>query len=167
MSERESDKGRRVTEQLCAAASAGLPKHSSHSTRKAIAIRHQSSSRPGRPPTAAAPGKDKAAPSSSAVSKSAKAFSPQDRFVPAVAVFARAVEPGKTKTRLIPALGPGGAAQLHQALVSDALRKVAGLAGKAECYVFTAGGGPLGQPVPGVLKRLREGRRDPGRRPSR
>jgi uncharacterized protein len=101
------------------------------------------------------------------VSKSAKAFSPQDRFVPAVAVFARAVEPGKTKTRLIPALGPGGAAQLHQALVSDALRKVAGLAGKAECYVFTAGGELQEKTVPRVFKRRRQRGRDLARRLSR
>ena len=62
------------------------------------------------------------------------------RNTPAVAVFARAIVPGKTKTRLIPALGPGGAADFHRALVSDALRKIAKLKGETTRYLFTAGG---------------------------
>lgn len=36
-------------------------------------------------------------------------------------VFAKAPEPGHVKTRLIPALGPGGAAELHAALVRRTL----------------------------------------------
>ncbi|HEX5411845.1 MAG TPA: TIGR04282 family arsenosugar biosynthesis glycosyltransferase [Terriglobia bacterium] len=79
-----------------------------------------------------------------------------------MAIFARAVEPGKTKTRLIPALGPRGAAQLHQALISDALCKVARLAGRAECYVFTAGGNL--RMVPRVFERRRQRGRDLARR---
>jgi uncharacterized protein len=76
-----------------------------------------------------------------------------------VAIFARAVLPGKTKTRLIPALGPGGAAQFHQALVSDALGKVAGLKGKTACYLYTAGGS-----LPkGIVPRAFECRRQQGR----
>ena len=39
----------------------------------------------------------------------------------ALVVFARAPQPGKTKTRLIPALGPEGAAALHARLVKHAL----------------------------------------------
>ncbi len=57
-----------------------------------------------------------------------------------MAVFARAVVKGKTKTRLIPALGQDGAAKLHRALVSDTLRKVAELRGNSARYVFMAGG---------------------------
>lgn len=38
-----------------------------------------------------------------------------------VAVYARAPVPGETKTRLIPALGPGGAAALHARLVRRVL----------------------------------------------
>lgn len=56
-----------------------------------------------------------------------------------MAVFARAIVPGKTKTRLIPALGPEGAAKFHQALVADAVRKVGRLKGDLARYVFTAG----------------------------
>ncbi|MFO0902307.1 MAG: TIGR04283 family arsenosugar biosynthesis glycosyltransferase [Pirellulales bacterium] len=43
-------------------------------------------------------------------------------------VFTRYPEPGRTKTRLIPALGPAGAADLHAALASKALRAVDELA---------------------------------------
>ncbi len=39
-----------------------------------------------------------------------------------IAVFARAPEPGKVKTRLIPALGAEGAAALHRRLVRHSLR---------------------------------------------
>jgi len=39
-----------------------------------------------------------------------------------VIVFARAPEPGKVKTRLIPVLGEGGAAALHRRLVAHSLR---------------------------------------------
>ena len=38
-----------------------------------------------------------------------------------IQVFARAPDPGKTKTRLIPLLGPGGAAALHARLIHHAL----------------------------------------------
>ncbi len=40
-----------------------------------------------------------------------------------VIVFARAPEPGKVKTRLIPALGDAGAAALHRRLVMHCLRE--------------------------------------------
>lgn len=39
-----------------------------------------------------------------------------------IAVFARAPRPGRTKTRLIPALGPDGAAALYAAFLDDTLR---------------------------------------------
>jgi rSAM/selenodomain-associated transferase 1 len=61
--------------------------------------------------------------------------------IPAIAIFARAIVPGKTKTRLIHALGADGTAEFHRALVSDTLRKVAGLKATSARYVFTAGGG--------------------------
>lgn len=90
-----------------------------------------------------------------------------DRRATAVAIFARAVRPGETKTRLIPVLGPHGAAQFHQALTSDALRKVAGLAGRAECYVFTAGDNLSEGMVPRVFECRRQRGRDLARRLSR
>jgi len=43
-----------------------------------------------------------------------------------VIVFARAPEPGKVKTRLIPALGEAGAAALHRRLVMHSLRAAIG-----------------------------------------
>jgi uncharacterized protein len=73
-----------------------------------------------------------------------------------VAVFARAVVKGKTKTRLIPALGPDGAAEFHQALVSDTLRKVAKLRGNSARYVFTAGGSLPREIVPPGLECRRQ-----------
>jgi uncharacterized protein len=59
-----------------------------------------------------------------------------------VAIFARAPAPGEAKTRLVPLLGPEGAAQLQGALICDAVRKVALLRGVAR-YVFFAGRAPL------------------------
>jgi len=59
--------------------------------------------------------------------------------IPAVAVFARAPVAGHAKTRLIPLLGSQGAAALQSALISDTLRKVAGLQGCARPYLFWAG----------------------------
>jgi len=79
-----------------------------------------------------------------------------------VAIFARAIVPGKTKTRLIPALGPEGAAEFHRALVSDALRKAAGLKGNTARYLFAAGGRL--SIVPAVFLCRRQKGRDLGRR---
>lgn len=62
---------------------------------------------------------------------------------PAVAVFARAPEPGKAKTRLLPLLGPEGAAAFQAALLADALRKVASLSGIAR-YLFVLADGRSG-----------------------
>jgi len=73
-----------------------------------------------------------------------------------VAVFARAVVPGKTKTRLIPALGPDGAAEFHRALVSDTLRKVAKLRANTARYVLTAGGSLPREMVPPAFECRRQ-----------
>ncbi len=54
-------------------------------------------------------------------------------------MFARAPAAGQAKTRLIPALGPRAAASFQAALISDALRKVAGLRGRTGRYLFMAG----------------------------
>jgi uncharacterized protein len=59
--------------------------------------------------------------------------------LPALAIFARAPIPGRAKTRLIPLLGPRGAADFHAALVSDTLQKVNALAERADPYFFLAG----------------------------
>lgn len=54
-------------------------------------------------------------------------------------VFARSPMPGRTKTRLIPALGREGAAQLHAALVRDTLdRAVAADTGRVELWAADA-----------------------------
>jgi rSAM/selenodomain-associated transferase 1 len=49
---------------------------------------------------------------------------------PAVIVFARASRPGATKTRLIPALGPEGAAKLYRCFLLDTLANVSRLDAK-------------------------------------
>jgi uncharacterized protein len=109
-----------------------LPKLSSHSNRKASPARRKTlSSTPGR-----------------------------NRSGAALAVFARAVVPGRTKTRLIPALGPGGAARFHRALVSDALSKVAKLKGGTARYLFTAGGSVPAEMVPAGFECRRQQGRD-------
>ncbi len=84
--------------------------------------------------------------------------------VPAVAILARAPIPGKTKTRLIPVLGPEGAAEFHRALVSDALRKVANLKGETARYLFVAGGSVPKEMVPSAFQLQRQTGRDLGQR---
>ena len=59
--------------------------------------------------------------------------------IPAVGVFARAPIAGQAKTRLIPLLGPQGAAGFQAALFSDTLRKVAALKGHVQPYLFLTG----------------------------
>ncbi len=59
---------------------------------------------------------------------------------PAIAIFARAPTPGKAKTRLIPLLGPRGAAQLQHALISDAVDKVKGIRRRAASYLYVSDG---------------------------
>ncbi|MBL8178382.1 MAG: TIGR04282 family arsenosugar biosynthesis glycosyltransferase [Bryobacterales bacterium] len=46
---------------------------------------------------------------------------------PLIAVFAKAPEPGKVKTRLVPPLTPQSAADLHERLVRDVWRRVSSL----------------------------------------
>jgi rSAM/selenodomain-associated transferase 2/rSAM/selenodomain-associated transferase 1 len=59
-----------------------------------------------------------------------------------LAVFARFPEPGRAKTRLIPALGAEGAAQLHAEMVRHTLRRVEELDGRhrMSLEVWFAGG---------------------------
>lgn len=54
----------------------------------------------------------------------------------AIGVFARAPIAGETKTRLIPAVGPEGAARLHEAFLRDVLMRAAAL---APVTLFVAG----------------------------
>ena len=55
-------------------------------------------------------------------------------------VFARAPIEGQAKTRLIPRLGPRGAAQFQAALLSDTLRKLRPLSPRLSRYLFISGG---------------------------
>lgn len=57
----------------------------------------------------------------------------------AVAIFARAPEPGQAKTRLAPLLGARGAAEFQRALIADSVRKVSALKLKISPYLFLAG----------------------------
>ena len=66
----------------------------------------------------------------------------------AMAIFARAPSPGRAKTRLIPLLGSRGAAEFQAALISDCIRKVNVLGGRASRYVFFAG---TRSPAPAAL----------------
>lgn len=84
--------------------------------------------------------------------------------LPAIAVFARAPIPGKTKTRLIPALGPHGAAELHRTLVSDTLRKVARLRTESAHYLFVADGKIPEQIIPHEFQLRRQTGRNLGTR---
>lgn len=62
----------------------------------------------------------------------------------ALAVFAKFPEPGRVKTRLIPALGAEGAAALHDQMVRHTLDRVRELqlTREAEAHVFCAGAEP-------------------------
>lgn len=71
--------------------------------------------------------------------RSRDSHSRRSRALPALGIFARTPSPGKAKTRLIPLLGPRGAAEFHAALVSDALDKVNSLGGRVSPYFFLAG----------------------------
>ncbi|KAM3095816.1 TIGR04282 family arsenosugar biosynthesis glycosyltransferase [Phormidesmis sp. 146-12] len=50
--------------------------------------------------------------------------SPLDSETPCLIIFTRYPEPGKAKTRLIPALGPQGAAALHRQMTEQTLTEV-------------------------------------------
>lgn len=71
--------------------------------------------------------------------RNAPGSSRRQAILPALAIFARSPNPGRAKTRLIPLLGPRGAAEFHAALVSDVIRKVDALAGSVEPYFFGEG----------------------------
>jgi uncharacterized protein len=73
------------------------------------------------------------------VPRSISSRSRLSKILPALAVFAREPVPGKAKTRLIPLLGPRGAADFHSALVSDTLQKVNALGERVSPYFFLAG----------------------------
>jgi rSAM/selenodomain-associated transferase 1 len=55
-------------------------------------------------------------------------------------VFARAPQPGRAKTRLMPVLGPEGAADFQAALLADTIRKVKTLSNTADFWLFGTGG---------------------------
>lgn len=86
--------------------------------------------------------------------------SDKSRSIPAVAVFARAPIPGKTKTRLIPALGPDGSAEFHRALLMDTLGKVAAMKSQATRYLFVTGNKIPEDIVPRVFQSQRQKGRD-------
>ena len=64
---------------------------------------------------------------------------PRDLSSDAIAVFARTPTPGRTKTRLIPLLGPRGAAELQASLIRDTLSKVTALHGQFSRFLFVTG----------------------------
>ena len=73
-----------------------------------------------------------------------------------MAIFARPPVPGRVKTRLIPLLGPAGAADFQAALIADAVRKVDALAARANGvapYLFIAE--PAGPAAPARRGRLK------------
>ena len=66
-----------------------------------------------------------------------------------VVIFTKVPLPGTVKTRLIPRLGPAGAATLHAALVDETLRRVEA----ADLPVLIALSGPLDHPWAQALAR--------------
>ena len=61
-----------------------------------------------------------------------------------IQVFARAPEPGKTKTRLVPVLGPDGAAALHERLIHHSLEvATASRVGPVELWCAPDSRGPF------------------------
>ena len=68
-----------------------------------------------------------------------------------VALFARSPEPGFVKTRLIPALGSEGAAELYRGMLADAVRALEGAAAEQRVLYLhepdrDGGGAPCAQP---------------------
>jgi len=72
--------------------------------------------------------------------KRARASAREPSRSPAIGVFARAAVAGRAKTRLMPLLGPAGAAELQAALILDTTRKVSQLSGATATWLFWAGG---------------------------
>jgi rSAM/selenodomain-associated transferase 2/rSAM/selenodomain-associated transferase 1 len=56
---------------------------------------------------------------------------------PVIVVYAKAPIPGRVNTRLIPKVGPDGAAQLHEAFTADTLDMVSSLAGVFDVELHT------------------------------
>ncbi len=73
-----------------------------------------------------------------------------------VQIFARAPQPGRVKTRLIPALGAAGAARLHAQLLRRTLATVASAGLPAELWVTPDGCHPLFREA-GLPCRLQQG----------
>jgi len=61
--------------------------------------------------------------------------------LPAVALFSRSPLAGRAKTRLIPTLGPAGAARFQSALIRDSLAKLDRLRNRARPFLFLSGAG--------------------------
>ncbi|MEM8981949.1 MAG: TIGR04282 family arsenosugar biosynthesis glycosyltransferase [Pseudomonadota bacterium] len=85
----------------------------------------------------------------------------------AIIVFAKAPQPGRVKTRLIPALGADGAAQLAAELLATTLR--ATLASQASTTVLAQSPAPhssawQGTPLPSSIERWAQGDGDLGER---
>ena len=66
---------------------------------------------------------------------------------PRLVIFARFPEPGRAKTRLIPALGPAGAARLQDAMTRRTLRSAAEVAGLADTELRHTGGDSDGRAI--------------------
>lgn len=67
-----------------------------------------------------------------------EALHPKHGTLPAqnrIIIFTRYPEPGSTKTRLIPALGKHGAAQLQRAMTEDTIARVHALASRTPCTI--------------------------------
>lgn len=64
---------------------------------------------------------------------------PRKKPSPAIAVFAKSPVPGRAKTRLIPLLGPCGAAAVQAALILDTTTKVNKLSRHASRWLFVSG----------------------------
>lgn len=85
----------------------------------------------------------------------------------ALAIFARLPIPGRTKTRLIPLLGPEGAAEFHAALLKDTARKVAAIASRSRGvvpYLFLPPPSKWFDPIPPRCTILPQRGRDLGAR---
>jgi len=73
------------------------------------------------------------------LAKRSRAIRNSGRRLPAVAIFARAPQPGRAKTRLVPVLGPQGAADFQAALLTDTVRKVETFSRIAVRWLFGTG----------------------------
>ena len=86
------------------------------------------------------------------------------RRLPVVAVFARAPQPGRAKTRLVPVLGPQGAADFQAALLTDTIHKVETLSKIAARWLFRTGGAFPARHLPRGWNIVRQQGRDLGER---